>query len=406
MPHLTPFSLFDGDLLNRAFERISLGNRRLRHIAGRCLLVMGVTWAPMAVLALGQQLYSNRIEARNFFADYAAYAQFLIALPLFIVGERIVLRSTSEAAREFVETGLVRDEDLPVVEEIHLEIEQLRLSKRPEIACILIAYVLALATILPELFTQSMRTWHTGADQAGGGRIFTLFGMTLPGLWVMLVALPILNYWWLRLGWKVVVWTRYLYRVSRLHLALAASHPDETGGIAFISEVQAKFALIIFAYGISNVAAVIAYKVGLEGAPLALPPVWGPALGFIVGAPLLFTIPLLMFTAQLFETKQRALTLCRGQALHRTLAFEARLQSRDRGASADWEANSLANLSHVGATFNRIERMRVVPFDFRSASQLVGSTVGSVATVLPLLRIEGPLQDWLELLSAILRRGG
>jgi hypothetical protein len=49
--------------------------------------------------------------------------------------------------------------------------------------------------------------------------------------------------------------------------------------------------------------------------------------------------------------------------------------------------------------------MRVVPFDMQSALQLIGSTLGSVATALPLLRIEGPLREWLELLSRLLGRG-
>jgi hypothetical protein len=86
---ITPFSLFDGDLLNRTFGRLGLHSRRAVEIAGRCAVVIGATWTPMATFALIQRLYSNRIDARNFFADYAAYAQFLIALPLFIVAERV-----------------------------------------------------------------------------------------------------------------------------------------------------------------------------------------------------------------------------------------------------------------------------------------------------------------------------
>lgn len=48
------------------------------------------------MLAFWQQLFSNHVDARNFFADYAAYAQFLVAIPLFIVGERIVSRSARQ----------------------------------------------------------------------------------------------------------------------------------------------------------------------------------------------------------------------------------------------------------------------------------------------------------------------
>ena len=171
--------------------------------------------------------------------------------------------------------------------------------------------------------------------------------------------------------------------------------------------MQAKFAVVIFAYGISNVAAVIAYKVAIEGAPLTLPPVWGPALGFIIGAPLLFTVPLLMFTKQLFRTKHRALALYREQALKRARAFESQWLAEHADAADTTESAALlSNMNNVATIFGRIERMRIVPFDLHSAGQLVGSTIGSVATALPLLKIGGPLQDWLELLATLLRRGG
>jgi hypothetical protein len=399
---ITSFSLFEGDLLNRSFARIGLKSRRVSDIAGRCVLVMVITWLPMAVLAVSQHLFSTRIEGRNFFADYAAYAQFLIALPLFIVGERVVSRATREAAHYFVEGGIVSPNDFTVVDRFHREVERFRLSLVPEVVCIALAYALALATILPDLFVHSMETWHTGA---GSDHTRTLFGLTGPGLWALLVALPILNYWWLRLAWKIIVWTRYLFRMSRLRLVLVASHPDQTGGIGFISEVQSQFALILFAYGISNVAAVIAYKVGIEGASFALPPVWGPALGFIVGGPALFTVPLLMFTKQLFRTKRRALATCRRQVLKRALAFEEQWLNDESGAGEESDSDLLVEMNSVATIFTRIEQMRVVPFDLKSASQLLASTIGSVATVLPLLRIEGPLKVWLEVLSSLLKRG-
>ena len=48
--------------------------------------------------------------------------------------------------------------------------------------------------------------------------------------------------------------------------------------------------------------------------------------------------------------------------------------------------------------------MRVVPFDLRSFGQLVGSTVGSIATALPILRLEATLEDWLRFVAQLLAR--
>jgi hypothetical protein len=396
-PAVTPFSLFDGDFLNRTFSAMGLQGRRARDLFGRSIAVIAVTWLPMALFALNEGLVSAEIEARNFFADYAAYAQFLIALPLFIVAERVVSRNTREAAEDFLNTGVVNLADVPAVDAAHREVRRLRLAWLPEVVCALLAWTLAYFTFAPEFSDDTMVTWHT--QYSGANR-----SLTWTGGWAMLVALPVLNYWWLRLAWKIVIWTRYLWRMSRLDLVLVAAHPDRTGGIGFISEVQAKFALVLFAYGISNVAATIAYQVAIQDASLTLPPVWGPALGFVICAPLLFLVPLFMFTKQLFRTKRRSLTLYREQATRHALAFEARWLATDAHDHAGAETAELTNLNNVATMFDRVEHMRVVPFDLRSASQLVASTLGSVATVLPLLRIEGPLKVWLEILTALLKR--
>lgn len=391
----TPFSLFEGDLLNRVFSAVGLHGRKVIHLAGRSVVVIAITWLPMALLAIRTGLVSRDIDARNFFADYAAYAQFLIALPLFIVAERVVARNTLEASRHFLDTGVVNARDLPLVDTIHREVERLRRSWAAEIICILIAYALAYFTIAPEFSHADMVTWHT--NPGPGWRL------TGPGGWALFVALPVLNYWWLRLAWKVIIWTRYLYRMSRMRLVLIASHPDQTGGIGFISEVQARFALVLFAYGISNVAAVIAYKVAIEHAPLSVAPVWGPALGFIIGAPLLFTAPLLMFTKQLYRTKHRALALYREQAVRHALSFESRWLEAGTTSPSGGDVSELVRMNQLATVFDRIEGMRVVPFDWRSAVELIASVVGSVATALPLLKIEGPLKDWLEVLTSMLK---
>lgn len=346
----------------------------------------------MAFLAFVTGLRSTRIEPTNFFADFAAYAQFLIALPLFVIAERVVSRSTREAARDFIATGIVSTDHLPQVDAAHREVERLRLAAVPEIICVALAYTLAYFTLRPEFRGEHLLTWHTAGRWP-----------TAPGWWALVVALPLLNYWWLRIAWKVLIWARYLYRMSRIPLALVASHPDRTGGLGFVSEVEATFALVIFAYGISNVAAVIAYKVAVEGASPTVTPVWGPAAGFIVAAPLLFTLPLLMFTKQLYRTKRRALAKYREQVTLQTRRLESDwLAAPDTEPGAPPNLDQLNQLNQTSVLFDRIAHMRVVPFDWESAAQLLASTIGSVATALPLLKIEGPTKDWLEFLTKLL----
>ena len=69
---------------------------------------------------------------------------------------------------------------------------------------------------------------------------------------------------------------------------------------------------------------------------------------------------------------------------------------------ADEEIRQLAELATLGTMFSRIEQMRVVPFDLRSFTQLLGSTLGSIATLLPLLHVKGELASAVDALGKLL----
>lgn len=138
----------------------------------------------------------------------------------------------------------------------------------------------------------------------------------------------------------------------------------------------AKWAIVIFAYGISNVAAVIAYKVNIEKASLTLMPVWAPAVLFAVPAPLFFTLPLFLFTRQLFRAKRRALAAYRERARRHAESVEARWLGRH--AAEPPAPSDVADLSNFATMFTRMQQMRVVPFDLGSFGHLLGSTLGSI----------------------------
>ncbi len=394
---MPPLSLFEGDLVNRIFARLHLGSRRPAHLLGRAAVLMALTWLPTAVMALlsGPPYVGLQIDGSNFFADFAAYAQFLVALPLFVLAEAIVGRGTRDAAAEFAESGLVREGDIEKLSTLHSAIERRRKSWWSDVICFGIGCLLSAAVIWTELLHPPAHTWHTYVEDH-------VRYLSAPGYWEFFVALPLLNYWWLRQIWKIVLWCRYLYGVSRLPLDLVATHPDRTGGIGFISEVQGHFAWVILAYGISNVAATVGYKLALENASLWDPPVWGPIVGFVIVAPLLFLLPLFMFTKQLFRTKRRALKLYRERVMEHARLFEAQLLPRSaeeiKTLSGAVDLNVMSQFSKL---FESCENMRVVPFDLKSMSQLFASTLGTVVGILPAQHLEQPLGRFLEFLVKI-----
>ncbi|HET9389609.1 MAG TPA: hypothetical protein VFO44_08180 [Steroidobacteraceae bacterium] len=394
----TLLSLYEGDLLNRLWAAIGLGPRRPAHLALRALLLPLLTWFPTALLFAGTAAAaaSRRIDASNYFADFAAYAQFWLGLPLFVLAEAIVSISTRSASLEFAASGVIRRRDLARFETLHWRFNRLARHGLSDLLCVFLGGALSFATIWPELHhAPAHATWHT----IGSGRHY----LSAAGYWEFCLALPLLNYWWLRHAWKVILWWQYLRALSRFRLDLVATHPDATGGIGFISSVQAHFAWLLLAYGVTNVAATVGYELALEGADLWSPPVWGPVLGFMIGGPLLFLLPLFMFTRQLYRTKRSARRLYRRRVMEQARLFEAEVLPRSAVESATMTgALDLSLMAQFSRLFESAQQMRVVPFDWRSVSQLVGSTFGSVASILPALHLQGPLASFFALAQKIM----
>ena len=384
------FSLFEGDRVNRLFGSIGVGSRRASDLVARCLILVGLTWVSLAVLAFFGGVGKGP-GGENFFKDIAAYMQLLLGLPLFVVAERIVSVHTREAANQFVSTGAIKHQDAARLDQFNGIVAKLRKSITPDLVCLSIAYFLSVMTILP-LLDDEKQTWHAYIPEGGIHE-----ALSAAGWWELLIALPLLNYWWLRWIWKIILWSCYLFRLSRFRLRLLASHPDRTGGIGFLSDVQTRFGLVILAYGITNVASTIAYKMAFEGATLGDHSVWGPLVGFIIGAPLLFTIPLFMFTKQLHRAKKRAVERYHTRAIERAIAFERKwLERRSHGKYDPSGEAELIGLSNLNTVYDHIRKMRVVPFDARSFLELTMQTFGSLLPILPYLGIPEPNIKMLE----------
>jgi hypothetical protein len=383
-----PFSLFEGDLVNRIFGWMGLGSQRIRHLVGRSACLVFLTWGMLALIVLASGSGRSGPPGRNFFIDFAAYLQFVLGLPIFVVAERVVARRTAETARLFVGTGVVPAADLSRLDAVHKRIGRLRQSVLSDAVCLSIGIGLSIVTISPELHA-AIPTWHI--KLAGGMMLFSA-----PGKWEMWIALPLLNYWWLRWIWKILLWCFYLFSISRFRLTLAVSHPDSTGGLGFLSDAQTNFGLVILAYGLSNIASTIGYKILVEHASPAQMPVWGPLVGFIVGAPLLFTVPLLLFTRQLSDAKREGLESYRLRAMNEAQLFESQLEVTAPASEEAVTRLDVAVYNQWRSLYEHVEGMRVVPFDLRSFSELIGYATGPFLPLLTLTeKLDSPPVKWL-----------
>jgi hypothetical protein len=406
-PETVPFSLFEGDLVSRVFARLGMGSYRMKDLVKRSLFLIGITWVPLALLAIVSEVHWIQPPGQNFFLDFAAYGQLLIGLPMFLLAERVIDGQTREAVRCFLTRGVVSPGDAPRLLQFNRQLKRVRQQLWPELICLGIGYLLTVSWVLPEMYNDR-DTWHAMGPIVQQQPLTwrglldlmsqTPQPLTWPGLLELGFVGPLTTYWWLRWSWKIGIWSWYLYRLSRLRLNLVASHPDKTGGIGFLSDAQTKFGLVILAYGISYVAPTIGYKLAFEGATISVLSVWGYAAGFVIGAPLLFTIPLFMFTRQLYHAKTRAMERFQERSMEQALAFEEKwLKACSSGNYELMSGGDLAVLNSLNQVYDHIHRMRIVPFDLRSFSELVGSALGPLIPLLPYL-IDIP-DPWLRVLE-------
>ena len=397
---MTDFSLFEGDPLSRIFLYFGIKAKGFSHLASRVFCVLMLTCFPTMFFAWWEGFGPSRPRPLNFFGDVAAFGQAFLGYPLFVLAEWHIGEKTRAAAHHFRHGGVLLDDGVHKLDAIHLKIERMRRSWIPETICLILGAIFS-ALWLYEETHNSFDTWHA----IGAPGVQT---PTLAGWWVALIGIPIFNFWWLRWLWKFEIWCWYLYKVSRLRLRLVATHPDLTGGLGFLSEAQASFAVAIFAFGIGIVAPLVGYKLEVEHNDLMSFAVGGPLLGFIIGAPILFTLPLMMFTKQLYRAKKRTMESYQDRAAAVALRFEEKwLGENSEKENSELFPSELSGMNNLHSVFEKIEHMRVVPFDMRSFSQLTGSTVGSLLPlVIKLANLPKPTVEFFEMIKPFLGGGG
>ena len=58
---------------------------------------------------------------------------------------------------------------------------------------------------------------------------------SLAGWWLAFVSLPLFQFLLLRRYFRLIIWKRFLWQVSRIELALMPTHPDRCAGLASLA---------------------------------------------------------------------------------------------------------------------------------------------------------------------------
>ena len=196
---------------------------------------------------------------------------------------------------------------------------------------------------------------------------------------------------------RLFVWMRFLWQVSRIELRLAPLHPDRLGGLGFLSNTVYAFALLATAHG-ALLAGQIANRIFFLGAAL-------PQFKAEIAAVLIFMLclvlgPLLVFAPQLAAAKRVGLREYGTLAERYVRAFDAKWLRG--GAPADEAlvgSGDIQSLADLGNSYDVVRTMRSLPVTKEIVLQLA---VATLAPVVPLALTMMSLEDLLKKLFGIL----
>jgi hypothetical protein len=204
--------------------------------------------------------------------------------------------------------------------------------------------------------------------------------LTLAGYWYVFVALPIAQFILLRWYFRLFIWFRFLWQVSRINLNLISTHPDRCAGLSFLGKSSYAFGPVLFAQG-AMLAGLVASRVLYRGESLLSFKL--QIGGFVAFFVLAILAPLLMFTPQMARAKRNGLAKYGLLAQTYVERFERKWTADDPACSEDLlgaaDIQSLADLSN---SYSLVRDMRAVPFGLDDMTRLAAATA---APMLPLL---------------------
>jgi hypothetical protein len=357
------FSLVLGGPLYQLFRRAHLSGNALELLHRRILAIVLVAWLPLLLLSLfGGHAVGTSIKV-PFLHDIEVHVRFLIAVPLLIAAELIVHVRNGLIVRRFLDRRIVTQEELPRFRAAIVRAEGVRNSVAVE------------ATLLVLVFTGGHWLWRSQVAMSAETWYAALEGtrwrLTAAGYWYAYVSIPIFQFLLARWGLRLFIWFGFLRRVARLDLHLVATHPDRSGGLAFLGKSAYAFGPILLAQG-SLLSGLIANRVLYEGANLLSFKLEVLSLeGFLV---LVVFSPLLAFAPQLMLAKQKGLGAYGLLASRYVQGFEEKWvhqPSPDNELLGSPDIQSLADLSN---SYQVVREMRIVPFGLEDVARLAITT--------------------------------
>jgi len=335
-------------------------------VTRRIILFVMITWAPLLVLSTLDGHLLNGGVSVPFLTDVETHIRFLVVVPLLLVAELIVHRRLLPIARTFLTRDLIPKNAVNRFDAAIISAFRLRNSISAEVLLLAFVYVVGVLIVWRHFTVLETATWYaTGSDSD-----LELFRA---GMWYAGVSLPLFQFLLLRWYFRMFIWIRFLWQVSRIRLVLVPTHPDKVGGLGFLAETAYAFSVLVMAHS-AMLAAQIAERIFFVGAAF---------LDFKVEIALMAGIlmclvfgPLLMFSPQLALARRRGLMEYGTLAERYVRDFDKKwLRGGAPGDEALLGNPDIQSLSDLGNSFSVVSSMQLAPITRNAILQLAASVL-------------------------------
>jgi hypothetical protein len=384
------FSLVLGGPLFQLLRRAHLSDDALMMVRQRLVVFMLLTWLPLLLLSIleGQAWGSRTVVP--FLLDIEVHVRFLVALPLLVVAELVVHRRMRPLLQQFRERNLIPENAIGRFEAAIASAFRLRNSILAEVFLIALVYGFGILVVWRHFIALDTVTWY--ATPSADGAKFSL-----AGLWYGYVSVPIFQFLLCRWYFRLFIWARFLWQVSRIELSLVATHPDQAGGLSFISGQIYAFSVLAVAHG-ALLAGNLANRIFFVGAALTQ---FKVEIASVVVFLLCVVLgPLLVFSPQLARVKRQGLREYGTLAARYVREFDAKWLRG--GAPADEPlvgSGDIQSLADLAGSYEVVRTMHLVPIKRDDVLRLV---VATLAPIVPLALTMMSFEDLLKTLFGVL----
>jgi hypothetical protein len=367
------FSIVLGGPLYQLLRRAHVAGDALELARRRMMVIAAVAWLPLLVLALLGGHALPDLVAIPFLHDVQVHVRFLVALPLLVAAELLVHARLRPVAQEFLARGLVPEASLECFRECVRAAFRWRNSIGAELAMIAIIYGVGVPFVWRHFAALDVATWYATPGPDGAA-------LTPAGMWYAYVSVPLFQFLLLRWYFRIAIWIRFLWQVSRIRMDITAMHPDRFAGLGFLANTVYAFVPLLMAHG-AVFAGTIANRIFYQGGTLMDSRF--EVAGFVAYLLVLVFLPLTVFAQQVAAAKRDAGRFY-GRLSHRYMReFEAKwMPGGMPAANSPLGASDIQSLADISGAVAHISETRAVPISRQAVLTVAAAAMLPMAPLL------------------------